>query len=112
MSYGRLLTQPLVLQRRNGSTRDEYGNAVLGAYGDPINLFGYLEQKKSDEFLVDRDTVVSTHHAFLPADAEIGYLDIILFQGQKYEVHGAPKHHFNPRTKQVEAISVDLKVVL
>jgi hypothetical protein len=111
MSLAKLLNQPLELSRRNGATLDEYGNQVTTFYSEPTTVLGYLEQKDSTEFLQDRDTIVSTWTAYLPADTLIGPFDRIGFSSQTFEVDGAPWPAYNPRVRTVSHIVCKLKVV-
>ena len=111
MTIARLMNQPLTIQKVGGSSVDEYGNALSAALGAPISSLGYLEQKQTVETLNDRDTIVSTWVAYLPADANIAAFDRINFQSQSFEVSGEPWHVYNPRTQAVSHLQMDLTVV-
>jgi len=112
MSLDRLMNQPMTLTRRQPSTTDVYGNEVLGTYGSPITVYGFLEQIMSAETLVDRDTTTITSKAWLPADTQVGILDRITFNGNTYEVVGNPNPWWNPRTKAVSHLTVELIAVV
>lgn len=111
MSILRLMTQPLTVQTVEGTTTDEYGDTVPTPAGDPVPMFGFLEQKDTIEYLNDRQTVVSKWKAFLPATTVIGPMDYINFDSQKFQVDGEPEHLWNPRTKSVHHIECKLTVV-
>lgn len=112
MSLARLMNQPLTIQKVGGSAVDEYGNHIAGAFGAPIATVGYLAQRQTVETLNDRDTVVSTWEAFLPADSNIGPFDRINFNGQTFEVNGEPWQVYNPRTQAVSHLQMALTVVI
>jgi len=111
MSLARLMNQPLTIQKVGGSAVDEYGNAKPGALGAPVATVGYLEQKQTVETLNDRDTVVSTWVAYLPATTDISAFDRINFQSQSFEVNGEPWHVYNPRSQAVSHLQMELTVV-
>ena len=73
--------------------------------------FGFLEQKDTVEYLLDRDTVVSKWKAFLFANSTVTKLAYINFGGQKFQVDGEPWQVFNPRKKSVSHIECKLIVV-
>lgn len=106
-----LLTQPVSVQKIDGST-DEYGNTIAHANGAAVTTVGYLEQKDSVETLNDRDTVVSSWVAWLPAGTDVGAFDRLNFSGQVFQVDGAPWLAWNPRTAAVSHIECKLKVVI
>ena len=111
MTLARLLNQPLALHKNSGATKDEYGNTLATDYGSPTNVLGYLEQSQSVETLNDRDTIVSSWKAWLPADTDVTAFDRIGFNGRIFEVDGAPWQVFNPRVASVSHIECNLKVV-
>jgi hypothetical protein len=108
---GRLLTQPLTIQTVQTGTLDEYGDQIQASYGAPVSAFGFLEQRKTDEMLVDRDTVVSDWKCWLQAGTAIGHLDFITYNGQKFQVNGQPHEVWNARKGVVSHIEVELVVV-
>jgi head-tail adaptor len=107
----RLLTEPVSIQKINGST-DEYGNTIPHANGSAVSTVGYLEQKESVETLNDRDTVVSSWTAWLPAGTDVNAFDRLNFSGQVFEVDGAPWLVWNPRKAAQSHIECKLKVVI
>lgn len=111
MSIRRLLNQPLTVQSVAGTATDEYGNTIPAPVGDPVPTVGYLEQKDTIEYLLDRETVVSKWKVFLPAGTAIGPMDYVNFNSQKFQVDGEPEHLWNPRTKSVSHIECKLTVV-
>ena len=111
MTLRKLLSQPLLVQAIGVTSTNGYGGEVTGPIGAPVPVMGYLEQVTSNEFLVDRDTTVSTWQAYLPAGTSITHNDQILFQSQKFEVQGEPMFAFNPRAKSVSHIVCKLVVV-
>ena len=110
MSLAKLLNQPLELHKNGHTTLDEYGNQIPGDVS-VITIVGYLEQSQTTEFLNDRDTVVTSWQAFLPAGTSINAFDRIKFGSQTFEVDGAPWQVYNPRFGQVSHIQAQLKVV-
>jgi hypothetical protein len=111
MSLPRLLNQPLTLRRWTTDALDEYGNMVEGA-ADTVIVYGYIEQTDSTETLIDRDTVVTNWTGYVPADTEIGHLDYITFEGNTFQVNGAPNPVYNPRLKRLSHQTVKLTSVL
>jgi hypothetical protein len=111
MSLTRLLNQSLLLHKNSGATKDEYGNTLATDYGSPTTVLGYLEQTQSVENLNDRDTIVTGWKAWLPAGTNINAFDRIGFNGQLFEVDGAPWQVFNPRVASVSHIECNLTVV-
>lgn len=106
-----LLTQPVSIQKISGST-DEYGNTIPQNSGAAVSTVGYLEQKESVENLDDRDTVVSSWTAWLPAGTDVNAFDRLNFSGQVFQVDGAPWLAWNPRRSAVSHIECKLKVVI
>jgi hypothetical protein len=87
-----------------------------------VAVSGYLEQATTVEFVLNRDTTVTTWHATLPTTRFdvpsqtwvpliVTPLSEINFQSQKFQVDGAPFNAFNPRTKSVSHIECKLIVV-
>lgn len=111
MSVDRLMVQPLTIVKVGGSTLDEYGNTVAAAYGSPIQTTGYLEQRVSTEYLLDRDAIATNWVAYFPAGTNVSGLDRVQFGGQTFEVDGEPWQVFNPRLKAVSHLQANLKVV-
>ena len=105
------MTQPLTVQKVGFSTTDVYGNSVAGALGSPVAALGFLEQKETIEYLLDRETTVSKWTAFFPASTDVGPLDYINFNSQQFQVSGEPHHVFNPRVGAVSHIECKLTVV-
>ena len=111
MSLANLMSQPLTIQKIGGGVLDEYGNTVASALGSPVAAVGYLELTESIENLNDRDTVVSSFQAWLPAETDVTAFDRLNFGSQSFEVDGEPWHVFNPRTGVSSHIICKLKVV-
>ena len=111
MSLSRLMSQPLTVQAMGPTTQDVYGDWIPGAVGAPVSVSGYLEQSTSVEFVLNRDTTVTTWKAFLPASVAITPLSLVNFQAQVFQVDGAPWFVYNPRTKAVDHIECKLVVV-
>ena len=109
--FPNILNQPLTIQPRGLGTPDAYGNEVMVPVGPPVATTGYLEQRTSAEFLVNRDTVVSNWWAVLPPDAVINHKDYITFQSVIYEVIGEPEFKWNPRTGSIHHIEARLVVI-
>jgi hypothetical protein len=111
MSIARLMNQPLTVQAMGPTTQDTYGDWIPGEVGAAVPVSGYLEQSSSVEFLVNRDTTVTTWKAFLPATTVVTALSYINFGGQKFQVDGAPWHAYSPRSRSVDHIECKLVVV-
>jgi hypothetical protein len=88
-----------------------YGDWIPGAVGAPVAVSGYLEQATSVEFVLNRDTTVTTWKAYLPAATVITPLSLVNFQAQVFQVDGEPWFVYNPRTKAVDHIECKLTVV-
>ena len=111
MSLARLMAQPLTVQAWGVVGLDTYGGEIMGAVGAPVAVSGYLEQTSTVEFLVNRDTTVTTWKAYLPAGTTITPQSYINFNAQKFQVDGEPWLVYNPRTKAVDHIECKLTVV-
>ena len=122
MSLARLMSQPLTVQAMGPTTQDAYGDWIPGAVGDPVAVSGYLEQSTTVEFVLNRDTTVTTWKASLPTtrfdEGSQTWVPLIItplseinFNAQKFQVDGLPWHAFNPRTKAVDHIECKLIVV-
>ena len=111
MSLARLMSQPLTVQAMGPTTQDVYGDWIPGAVGAPVAVSGYLEQSTSVEFVLNRDTTVTTWKAYLPASVAITPLSLVNFQAQVFQVDGEPWQVFNPRTKAVSHIECKLIVI-
>lgn len=108
MSLAKLLNQQLTLIS-TGSTVDEYGDSILTG-GTSTSIVGYLEQSMTDEAQVDRDTITQEWECYLPADTSVTGYDRIGFNGQTFQIIGAPWSVHNPRTGAVSHIKLKLKV--
>lgn len=111
MSIERLLTQDVTLSKLDNSVKDEYGNSVPTAHGSAISIKAYLELVQSVESLNDRDTVVTDWKLYAPAGIDLDAFDRVNFNGQVFEVDGAPWSVYNPRTGVVSHVEAKLKVV-
>ena len=111
MSLARLMSQPLTVQAWGVVGQDTYGGNIMGAVGAPVAVSGYLEQSSTVEFVLNRDTTVTTWKAFLPSATVITPLSIINFAAQVFQVDGEPWDVWNPRTKAVDHIECKLIVV-
>jgi len=111
MSLSRLMSQPLTVQAWGVVGLDTYGGEIMGAVSAPVAVSGYLEQSTSVEFVLNRDTTVTTWKAFLPASVAITPLSLVNFASQVFQVDGAPWFVYNPRTKAVDHIECKLIVV-
>ena len=111
MSLARLLNQPLLWHQNSTATTDRYGNTLAADTGAPVTVYGFLEQSESVETVLDRDTTVTKWELFLPAGTAVTALDRIGFNGQLFEVDGAPWSVYNPRTREVSHVKAHLKVV-
>lgn len=110
MTLTRLLSQSLTIQKIGAGTADSYGDIHPMATGSPVPVLGFIEQVTSIENLNDRDTTITTWKAYLPAGTDIGYLDYINFNSQKFQVSGEPWAVFNPRIAAVSHIICELVV--
>ena len=109
MSLVKLLNQPLTLIT-TGTTVDEYGDSVI-SNGSSVTVLGYLEQIQTEENMLDRDTVANEFQAYLPVGTSVSAYDRIGFNGQTFEVMGAPWQVYNPRTGAVSHLQLKVKVV-
>jgi len=73
---------------------------------------GWLQSTSAIEQLGDRDTVISYHTLYLPADAPVQATDRLRIEGITYEVDGVPRtartpsgpHHLELSLQVVEDI--------
>ncbi len=110
MSINRLLTQDLDWQATTDGV-DEYGNDTIVDAGAATPVRGLIQQASTVEYLNDRDTTVTQWKAFLPAGTAVTSLDTLTFQGQTFQVTGAPYPVFNPRSRQVSHLEMNLTEV-
>lgn len=110
MSLSRLMGQPVLVQPMT-TTKDEYGNDQPSTLGAPVSETGYLEQKDTVEYQLDRETVVSRWTCYLHASSVVTALSQITFNTQTFQVDGEPWHAWNPRTSSVSHIECKLTVV-
>lgn len=110
MSLASLLTETLWVIPFAAGAEDEYHNPV-GAFGAAVQVKGRLEQSRSDEETVDRDTPISDWILYLHPDAQVSALDRIQdADGRMFEVVGTPApqrsprgiHHIEVRLRNVE----------
>lgn len=111
MTLYRLMSQALTVQTVGPATQDAYGDWVPGALGAPFAVSGYLAQETTSEFLVNRDTTVTTWKCFLPATTVIGHQDYINFGSQRFQVDGEPHYVYNPRTSAISHVECKLVVI-
>lgn len=103
MSLAGLLNQPLTIQRRGSTSRDEYGNDVPGTIST-VEVDGYVEQTAATEITVDRETYTTDWLVVLPAGTPIDGSDRIVHGGKLLEVIGSPHEAWNPRRRMVDHI--------
>ena len=111
MSLARMMSQALTVQAVGPATQDVYGSWVPGPIGPPVAVNGYLEQTSTVEFLVNRDTTVTTWKAYLPAGTVITPQSYINLGGQKFQVDGEPWQVYSPRLKATDHIECKLTVI-
>ena len=111
MTLYRLMSEVLTVQSVGPTTTDDYGNAVPGALGAPVTVYGFLEQQTTVEYLDARQTSVTHWHAFLPAGTAIHPMDYVSDNGQRFQVSGEPWQVYNPRTSDISHVQCQLTVV-
>src|SRR5688572_31212954 len=110
MSIARLLTQTVQIEHYDESGVDDHNDPVP-AYGDPVDVDAYVEQRQADEENVSRETAVSGWKLFLPASASVAHRDRVVYGDYTFEVNGTPHEVWNPRTEEVHHIEADLVLI-
>lgn len=109
----RLFTQDLEILPFTEDAVDGY-NDPQPAFGDAVEVRGYIEQRtdlSTDEETRDRETAVSLWRLFLPAGTVVGHRDRIEYDGQVFAVHGTVNEVWNPRTRRVHHLELDLQLI-
>lgn len=78
----------VLVKRHSPGTKDAHGN-VRDGYSDPepMQVYG-IAPKGSQEPGADRQAVTTGHLLFLPPEAVLGPLDLVLIDGVEHEVEG------------------------
>lgn len=95
MSLLGLLSETVEVVRYTATT-DAYGNTVPGAE-QRTSYPARLEQLRTEEVVLDRDTVITDWRVFLPAGADVTPYDRIAGRGHLFEVVGLPAPQMSPR---------------
>jgi hypothetical protein len=85
-----LFTESVTLRLRGVKIgEDDYGNDV---FGPPQNATwpAWYEPRESGEQTAAREQVSSGYWLFLPLDAPLSAADVVILEGQPYEVVGEP----------------------
>ena len=95
----------VVLRSLTSSGTDEYGNPVDVASDETI--VGHVRVLSSSEL---PDGVGETRwKLYLPPGSTLDVDDRVVFESETYEVVTVPVERWNPRSKLVEAIEVELR---
>ena len=106
MSLSRLLNQPLVIVTRTASDVDEYHKQTWTE--TRTQAVGYVERSSSSEALTDRDVASSSWRAYLPTGTVLESTSLIECASGTFEVRGVPEAVWNPRTRRISHVRVDL----
>jgi hypothetical protein len=106
-----LLTQPLTVQHRSATSKDEYGNDVITTTST-VGINGYVEQTDAQEVTVDRETYQTDWLVVLPAGTPVDGSDRIVHGDRTFEVVGRPHEVWNPRTRSVHHIKARAREVV
>lgn len=109
MSFDTLLSRTGAILPFEEGERDTLNNPITG-YGEAVPTVYYMEQRRADERLEDRDTRITDYLLVLPATATFTARD--RFQDADdavYEVDGDPWHVWNPRTDSLHHIEATVR---
>jgi len=73
---------------------DRYGNPTEDP-GTPVDVPARVEQRAASEDVIDRDTRVTRALVFLPTGTNISALSVVAYEGQDWQVVGAPYYVAN-----------------
>lgn len=96
-----------IVSRSAGGDVDEYGGEVLTETS--TTTVCELQQRRADERELQGESSDDRWIAFLNPDEEIETADILIVDGQKFEVVGDPWVARNPRTRENSHIEVQLR---
>jgi hypothetical protein len=101
----RLRRQVTIQHHTESGELDVYGNDIPTVV--EVNTVGELQQKSRDEA---GDALSQTDwRLYLPAQTPIDTNDVVLVDGEAFEVVGDPWQAFNPRTGDYEHVEVSLR---
>lgn len=105
-SITKLFKRSVTIQHHSESANlDVYGSDISKM--EEIEVMGELQQRSRDE---EEGTISQTNWLlFLPADTPIDTNDVVMVDGDSYEVIGDPWHAFNPRTGEHAHVEVSLR---
>lgn len=90
-TYGQTVT----IVQRIPAGQDEYGNDAFTDQTVDIPLCVVAPANTSETFSFT-EQVSDTVMVYFPAGTEVGYLDAVLINGDKYEVQGNPQSFISP----------------
>jgi hypothetical protein len=101
----RLKRKVTIHHRSESGIFDDYGTDIpeTGVF----ETVGELQQRSRDE---EESAISRTNWVlFLPGDTPIDTNDVIIIDGEEFEVVGDPWHAFNPRTGVMEHVETSLR---
>lgn len=108
MALTDLLNLPVTIVRRAVSGElDEYGSDM--AIETLIATRGELQQIRRDEPVAEDETFRADWLLVLPADTPLATSDVVVVEGQEYEVVGDPAVWRNPRTQALSHLEATVR---
>ena len=101
----RLKRKVTIHHRSESGIFDDYGTDIPQTL--ETEVMGELQQRSRDE---EESAIARTNWVlFLPGDTLIDTNDVVLIDGEAFEVIGDPWHAFNPRTGVMEHVETSLR---
>lgn len=106
MSFPSLLGRPLLIEHREATGVDQYGNEVFGVVAT-TTTHGYTEQTAAAEVIVDRHTYTADWLVVVPTGTRLGPHDRVKdddMEDRTLEIMGPPTKAWNPRARAVHHV--------
>jgi hypothetical protein len=99
-----------LVNRVPSGTTDDYGNDVYNEVSTDVSDCS-VQPASSRENLAFEDQLTSGIVVFLPFGTDVSYIDAIIWNGDKYEVTGAPNMWTSPFSGHTAPIRVDATLI-
>lgn len=84
-----LLNETVLIKNRVPGSADRYGDETE-VYDDGTSFPARIQQAKAEEMSVDRDTTLTTYKVFLPPEASVDAMSVVVWNGKTLEIVGEP----------------------
>ncbi len=109
MTVESMMTQPVTLRTPNGETRDAIGGSTP-TFATMSTLM-YLEPRKGTEERADRNTPIGDWLGVGRKDVDFDSWDQILYGAQVFDIVAPARPFYNPTTRALSHIELDLQEV-